>query len=104
MINSPKHQLSLQISQDLQIAGLPAQVGGGLQHTSRRNGWVGFDFDLPKYTTVRLFGEIEPVENLTVRVDLDNLFDETFYTNSFADVWVQPGTPRWFRVSATYSF
>ena len=37
-------------------------------------------------------------------VDVDNIFDTTFFTNSFADVWVQPGNPRRFRVSAQYSF
>ncbi|MEM7219715.1 MAG: TonB-dependent receptor [Pseudomonadota bacterium] len=104
MINSPKNQLYLQISQELSLGGLPAQIGAGLQHTAKRNGWVGFDFELPKYTTVRLFGEIEPVRDVTVRVILDNVFDETFYTNSFADVWVQPGAPRRFAISASYAF
>ena len=67
-----------------------------------RIGFVGSDFTLPDYTTVRLFGEIEPVEGLSVRLDVDNLFDETFYTNSYADVWVEPGAPRSFRLTVTY--
>jgi iron complex outermembrane receptor protein len=25
---------------------------------------------------------------------VQNLFDETYYTNSFATLWVQPGAPR----------
>ena len=65
---------------------------------------VGSDFTLPDYTTIRVFGDINVTEGLSVRLDVDNLFDETFYTNSFANVWVQPGTPRQFRVTASYAF
>jgi len=83
---------------------LPAQLGGGLLYTDARAGFTGFDFTLPSYTTVRLFGEIEPVAGLSIRADIDNLFDEVFYTNSFADVWVEPGAPRRWRVTASYAF
>ncbi|MEL7197071.1 MAG: TonB-dependent siderophore receptor [Pseudomonadota bacterium] len=104
LINSPDHQLSLQVSQSLTLGNLGAQLGGGVLHVGSRNGEVGGDFDLPSYTTARIFGQIEPIENLAVRLDVDNLFDETFYTDSFANVWVQPGAPRTFRVSARFSF
>ena len=104
LINAPEHQLSLQASKRFEFNGMPAQFGGGVQYTDERLGWTGFDFFLPSYTTARLFGQIEPVDGLAVRLDIDNLFDEVFYTNSFADVWVEPGAPRRFRLSAAYSF
>lgn len=104
LINSPKHQLSVLASQAFDIGNVPVQLGGGLLHVGERNGWTGFDFTLPSYTTVRLFGEVEIVENLALRVDVDNVFNETFYTNSFADVWVQPGAPTTARVSARFKF
>lgn len=104
LINSPDHQISFQASQSFEVANLGAQIGGGILHVGERNGEVGGNFDLPDYTTVRLFGEIEPVENLSIRLDVDNLFNETYYTDSFASVWVQPGAPRTFRVSARVSF
>lgn len=104
VINSPEHQFNIQASKGLTIANKPARIGGGLFYTDERNGFVGSDFTLPSYTTVRLFGEIEPVDHLSLRLDIDNLFDETFYTNSFANVWVQPGAPRQWRLTATYSF
>lgn len=104
LINTPEHQISLQVSKGFEVASMPARLGGGVLYTDERNGWVAFDFTLPSYTTVRLFGEIEPVEGISLRLDVDNLFDETFYTNSFADVWVEPGAPRRFRVSASYAF
>ncbi len=104
LINSPDHQLSVQVSQSFDIAERGAQFGAGVLYVGERNGEVGGDFDLPDYTTVRLFGEVEIVENIALRLDVDNLFDETFYTDSFASVWVQPGAPRTFRVSGRFSF
>ena len=104
LINAPQHQLTLQASKGFELADMPGLIGGGLLYVDDQNGFVGSDFTLPSYTTLRAFGEIEPLENIALRVDVDNLFNETFFTNSFADVWVQPGAPRRFRVSATYSF
>ncbi len=104
LINAPENQLNIQASQSFNIAGMSAQLGGGVLYTDERLGWTGFDFFLPDYTTVRLFGELEPMPGLSLRLDVDNLFDETFYTNSFADVWVEPGAPRRYRLTATYAF
>lgn len=104
LINSPENQLNLQVSKEFSLNNLPVEIGGGVLYTDERVGWTGFDFFLPSYTTWRLFGEFEPVEGLAIRADIDNLFDETFYTNSFADVWVEPGAPRRYRLTATYSF
>ena len=86
------------------VGGLPASVGGGVLYVGERNGFVGSDFVLPDYTTVRIFAEAEVTDGLSVRLDVDNVFDETFYTNSFADVWVEPGAPRRFRLTAGYAF
>ena len=104
LINSPEHQASLQVSQGFEVAGMPAQVGAGLQYTDRRLGWTAFDFTLPSYTTARFFGQIKPTERLTLRFDVDNAFDEKYYTNSYADVWVEPGAPRRYRLSAAINF
>ena len=104
LINSPEHQFNLQAAKDFSLGAMPARFGGGILYVGERNGFVGSDFTLPDYTTVRLFGEIEPIENISLRLDVDNLFDETFYTNSFADVWVEPGAPQRFRLTAAYTF
>lgn len=104
LINTPKHQLSLQASKDFEIAQRPLQLGAGLLHVGDRNGFVGSDFELPDYTTVRAFADIGLSESISLRLDVDNIFDETFYTNSFADVWVQPGDPRRVRLTARYGF
>jgi iron complex outermembrane receptor protein len=104
LINAPEHQLNVQLAKGFMLGVMPARVGGGVLYVSERNGFVGSDFTLPEYTVARLFGDVELADGLSVRLDVDNLFDETFYTNSFADVWVEPGAPRRFRVSASYAF
>ncbi|MFK8052452.1 MAG: TonB-dependent siderophore receptor [Woeseiaceae bacterium] len=104
LINAPENQLNVQVSKDFMLNGKAAQVGGGLLYTDERLGWTGFDFFLPSYTTTRLFGQYELAEGFSIRADIDNLLDEAFYTNSFADVWVEPGAPRRYRLTATYAF
>lgn len=88
LINSPENQVNVQASKGFQLAGLPVQLGAGVLYTDERLGWTAFDFTLPSYTTARLFGELELSNGLSLRVDVDNVFDEEFYTNSYADVWV----------------
>lgn len=104
LVNSPEHQLNFQVSKDFELANKPVKIGGGVLYVGERSGELGSDFELPDYTTARVFAEIEPIENIAFRVDIDNLFDETFYTDSFANVWVQPGAPRRVRASVRYAF
>lgn len=104
LINSPENQLNIQLSKGFKVSNIDAQVGGGVLYTDERAGFTGFDFTLPSYTTFRLFGEVRPSDKFSIRFDIENLFDETFFTNSFADVWVEPGAPRNYRLSASYSF
>lgn len=104
LINVPENQLNIQAAKAFQLGRMPARFGGGVLYVDERLGQTGTDFTLPSYTTARLFGELEPVDRLTLRVEVDNLFDEEFYTNSFADVWVEPGAPQRFRFTIGYDF
>jgi len=104
LINSPDHQLSLLVSQDFSVADRPVSIGGRMLHVGERLGFTGFDFVLPAYTIFGLFGEVEIAEGFVIRGDIENLFDETYYTNSYADVWVQPGAPTTARISARFAF
>ena len=81
------------------IAGRPLELGGGLLYVGERLGYFGTDFELPDYTVLRAFAAYEVNPKLALRLELDNLFDETYYTNSFSDLWVQPGAPISWRVS-----
>jgi iron complex outermembrane receptor protein len=105
LLNVPEQQLSLQLVQQMQLAGKNLNLIGGLLYVDDRNGFFSNqDFRLPSYTTVRVAADYELSQSLLLRAEVENLFDKEHYTNSFADVWVQPGTPQNFRVSATYQF
>lgn len=104
LLNIPEQQLTLLLVNDFNIFGKPLALGSGLLHVGERNGYFGVDFDLPSYTTARAFADYEISDSIDLRFEVDNLFDEEYYTNSFADVWVQPGTPRSFRLSAVFGF
>ena len=104
LLNIPEQQLNVQLVKSTDLGGKPLEYCGSLLHVGSRNGFFGTDFELPSYTLTRIFAAYELSDALTVRAEIDNLLDETYYTNSFADVWIQPGTPRNGRVSVTYTF
>lgn len=104
LLNIPEHSFSLQMTKEAEIAGRPLSFGGGLLYVGKRLGEVGTDFELPDYTLLRAFAAYDLSDSLTLRAEVDNLADETWYANSYSQLWVQPGTPRSFRVSAAYRF
>ena len=94
LINIPDHTFNAQASKRFALAGREASLGAGVQYVGERSGETGTAFVLPAHTLVRLFGEIEPVDGLTVFAAVQNLFDARWYANSYASLWVQPGAPR----------
>ncbi|KAA1160648.1 TonB-dependent siderophore receptor [Pseudoalteromonas fuliginea] len=104
LLNVPEQQLSLQLVKSAAFYGKAIKFGGGLLHVGKRNGFFGTDFELPSYTTARAFVNYDITNAIGITAEVNNLFDETYYTNSFADAWVQPGTPRNVKFSASYKF
>ena len=109
----PDHQLSLQIAKDFHENGLPLRAGGGLLYVGERLGQFGDffgqneqfgEFELPDYITLRAFVEYNVTDAISARIDVDNIFDEDHFLNSFASLWVQPGEPRRFKASLAYRF
>jgi iron complex outermembrane recepter protein len=104
LINIPKHSLNAQVSKDFAIGERTLRVGGGVQHVSKRLGETATNFFLPSYTLVRLFANVEVVEGVELFGDVKNLFNETYYTSSFARLWVRPGEPRTATVGVRVSY
>lgn len=94
LINIPDHTVNAQASKRFALAGREASLGAGVQYVGERSGETGTAFVLPAHTLVRVFGEIEAVDGLTVFGAVQNLFDSRWYANSYAALWVQPGAPR----------
>jgi iron complex outermembrane receptor protein len=104
LLNIPEHTLSLQVARDFAAGGRPLRLGGGLLHVGERLGEAGTTFELPSYTVLRAFAAWRFSEAITLSAEVDNLFDETYYTNSFSQLWVQPGAPRRLRLAASWRF
>ena len=104
LLNIPQHQLSLQLVKSTEVNGKALKLGGGLLYVGDRNGFFGTDFTLPSYITARAFMRYAVSDSITLTGELDNLFNETYYISSFSDAWVQPGTPRSVRFSASFKF
>ena len=94
LLNVPKHTVSAQASRRFTVAQRDLKVGAAVLHVGSRLGEVGTTFQLPAYTTVRLFGSYALTENIEASVVVNNLFDETYFVNSYARMWVLPGAPR----------
>lgn len=104
LLNIPEHTLNIQLAYATSLGGRDVRFGGGMLHVGERLGEVGTDFELPAYTLARLFAEAELTEGVRLRLDIDNLFDADWFSNSFSQLWVQPGTPRNARVTASFAF
>jgi len=105
LLNIPENQLSLYAVHESQLAGKALSLIGGLTFVDDRNGFFSKqEFRLPSYTTIKVAATYEVSEQMELRAEVNNLFDEEYYTNSFADVWVQPGAPRNVNFSATLKF
>lgn len=99
--NVPKHLASIYASQTLG----DITFGAGLSHVGRRAGDpFGTAYRLPAYTIARVDARYAVSERLSVRLDVDNLFDSFYIANSYADVWTMPGTPRSWRVTLNGRF
>ena len=104
LLNIPENQFNLLVAQRFMLADRSTAVGAGVLYVDERNGFFGRDFELPDYTIARVFATHNITDQFELRLDIENLFEEDYYVNSFADVWVQPGEPINARVTATIDF
>lgn len=104
LLNVPRVNGSLlAVYEDALANGQRYGVGGGLTHMGQRLGQARAQaeakagtaaFDLPSYTTAKLvaYWRVTPLLRLTL--DVDNLFNASYYTSSFSQLWVTPGMER----------
>lgn len=104
LLNVPEHAASLQLSQQYDVYGRGLIAGVGLQYVDERLGQRGSDFYLPSYVTFNAFAKYEVSENWAVKAKIHNALDRTHFTNSYSQMWVQPGEPRKVLLSASYQF
>jgi iron complex outermembrane receptor protein len=78
-------------------------LGGGFTHVGERRGDTGEPV-LPAYTVAKLTGYLAATPRLRVSLDVDNLFDRTYYTSAYHRAWVAPGAPRTFTLGLQARF
>ncbi len=104
LLNIPAHTINVQLAKRFTIGTRAGQIGAGVQNVDRRLGETGTTFFLPAHTLVRVFGDIAVTPGVTAFAAVQNLFDEQWYANSYARLWVQPGAPRTASVGLRASF
>ena len=85
--------------QDGRLRG--SDFGAAFTYVGDRSGESGSDFELPAYHTIDLLAHYKASDNITVGLNLNNLFDEKYYERSYSNYWVNPGEPRNFTISLT---
>ncbi|OLU19654.1 TonB-dependent siderophore receptor [Pseudomonas sp. PA1(2017)] len=71
-----------------------SDIGAAFNYVGERSGQAGSDFTLPSYSTVDLLAHYKASEDVTLGLNLNNLFDRKYYERSFNSAWVVPGEPR----------
>ncbi|KAB0566994.1 TonB-dependent siderophore receptor [Pseudomonas palleroniana] len=78
-----------------------SDLGAAFTYVGDRSGEAGSRFELPAYHTVDLLAHYKASEQMTVGLNLNNLFDEKYYERSYSTYWVTPGEPRNLTLSLT---
>ncbi|MEX5553977.1 TonB-dependent siderophore receptor [Pseudomonas pergaminensis] len=78
-----------------------SDLGAAFTYVGDRSGEAGTGFELPAYHTVDLLAHYKATDNVTVGLNLNNLFDEKYYERSYSNYWINPGEPRNLTVSLT---
>lgn len=113
LLNVPRINGSVLLVHEGALGGGRYGLGGGLTHSGQRLGEARTQaqanagvvpFDLPQYTLAKLVAYWRVNRTLRLSLDVDNLFDKTYYTNSFQRTWVAVGAPRTFTLGAQLKF
>ncbi|WP_233149445.1 TonB-dependent siderophore receptor [Herbaspirillum camelliae] len=84
----------LAIREDALQNGNRYGLGAGVNYVGNRSGNTADTYTLPAYTTVKLLSYWQVSKNVRVSVDVHNLFNRNYYTGSWSNLYVTPGTER----------
>ncbi|WP_245200227.1 TonB-dependent siderophore receptor [Herbaspirillum sp. LeCh32-8] len=95
LANIPAYSAGLlAIREDALSNGDRYGVGGGVTYVGNRSGNTADTYTLPAYTTVKLLSYWQASKNVRVSLDVHNLFNRNYYTGSWGNLYVIPGTER----------
>jgi iron complex outermembrane recepter protein len=99
-----RHSGSAFVVHEMSLAGAGlVGLGGGVTHVGERFGDTG-EPRLPGYTVAKLTAYWSATPQLRLSLDIDNLFDRTYYASAYNRVWITPGSPRSAVAGVQYKF
>lgn len=105
LINIAEHSGYVSLNHYTQLMTKNAFFGATVRYVGDRLGeTTDPDYILPSYTLVNLSASIELSQQLSVKLDVNNLFDEEYFESSYHKLWTMPGSPVNYGVSVKYQF
>lgn len=92
------------IYEDKAPVGQRYGVGAGVRYVGSRSGDAQDSFSLPAYTLADLLAYWQYSKTVRVSLNVNNLFDRTYYASSYSSVWVTPGAGRTVRLGLRFSY
>jgi iron complex outermembrane receptor protein len=104
--NVPKNSASIVLTQNFALGSGMASLGGSVNYVGDRLGDVATssNFELPAYTVFRLISSYAPSKKTRISLNVDNLFNKSYYASSYSQVWVMPGATRTVSLNVRHSF
>lgn len=105
LINVAKHSGYLSVNYVNEIMDKPVFFSATTRYVGDRLGeTTDPGYLLPSYTLVNLAASIELNQQVSVRFDVNNLFDKRYFESSYHKLWTIPGSPVNYNVSLKYQF
>ena len=110
--NVPYDAASIWVKYDASGDFRGVSAGGGVVYVGERQGDNVNSFQLPAYTVVNtmIMYRLQPamlpswLKNATIQLNVKNLLNTTYYTNSYDRFSIYPGAPRTFLASLRAEF
>lgn len=102
--NAPKHSFNLWTRYDVNEGALKNfGIGAGVNYVDEKISWQIKDLVLPAYTIVDA-AVYYKMKNMQVAVNVNNLFNKTYWLGAFNYARLFPGSPRNVMLNIRYSF
>ena len=105
LINIAKHSGHVSLQHLTQVLNKETSVVATVLYVGDRLGeTTDPDYILPSYTLVNLAASVEVNQNVSLKLDINNLFDKAYFENSYHKLWTMPGAPANYSLSLRYQF
>ncbi|MBO9536331.1 TonB-dependent siderophore receptor [Herbaspirillum sp.] len=95
LTNIPAYSAGLlAMREDALVNGNRYGLGGAVNYVGNRSGNAADTYTLPAYTTVKLLSYWQVSKSVRFSLDVHNLFNRNYYTGSWGNLYVIPGTER----------